>query len=160
MPADKINSVSKWSAIQSPKCEMIRLNLCGICLSNLVLCSITPGNRTQACRKEQQLGRLVIHQASVSTGETGQRNTHTHSLFVCCDCHLWEYPHQWLNWLQETLFGGTASVPISKESRCAVLPKSQDLFHGHHAQRNRLLFGLVSFWTEWNRMGKERGGLS
>ncbi len=40
------------------------------------------------------------------------------------------------------------------------MPKSQDLFQGHQAQRNTSLFGLVSFRTEFNRMGTMEGELT
>lgn len=109
--------------------EMIKLNLCSICFSNLVLCSDTPETGPRLIEKNSNSAEwLSITLQSISTGGTGQRHTHTHTLFVCYDYHLWEYPRQWLNWLQETHFVGSASVPISKESRCTVLPKSQDLF--------------------------------
>jgi len=47
-------------------------------------------------------------------------------------------------------------MPISKETRCSVLPKSQDLFHCHQALRNRLFLALFHF--EQNKLYREGEG--
>lgn len=64
--------------------EMIGSNLCRICPSSLVLCRNHPRDRTQGCRKEQPLGRVVIHQASVRLrgGIHLKNRTHIRRLFA------------------------------------------------------------------------------
>lgn len=83
--------------------------------------------KTWPLGKEQQHGWVAIHHASASSpqGRIGQSNTL--SLFVSYDCHLREYPHQPLNWLQEALWRD-ARLSISKKTQRSVSPKSQDLF--------------------------------
>lgn len=105
----------------------IELDLFGICHSGVVKCSLTFGEKTWPLGKEQRHGWVVIHHASASSprGRIGQSNTL--SLFVSYDCHLWEYPQQPPNWLQEALWRD-ARLSISKKTRRSVSPKSQDLF--------------------------------
>lgn len=103
---------------------------------------------TRAHRKEQRLGWVVIHHASTPQRESVKvAHRHTHLLFVFRDCQLWEYPRRWLNWQQQTLLEGSASIPISKETRCFALPIFQDLYPSRLAQRDTL-FVLVSFRTK------------
>lgn len=63
---------------------MIRSYLCGLCLFQPSFMQRHTWDSTRACRNEQRLGRVVIHQASVYLhwGIQSKKRTHTHSLFV------------------------------------------------------------------------------
>lgn len=107
--------------------DMIGSNLCRTCPSILVLCSNHPRDRTEGCRKEQQLGRVVIHQASVRLrgGIRLKNRTHIQRLFAAAIAtpETLLASHQIGCRKHFFFFGESASAPIRKESRCAVMPK-------------------------------------